>query len=219
MSLSKGSIKLTRRGFLALGALGTTALTFPRWAFALDGIPVDEVSGNLANIVIEPIENGWRVSDVSTGEVGAVVFPNGGWDSIVTMPDGEVIVTRWNDDGTVMQNGVVIGGPEPHITPFASIPDGYDYHITIHYDFSGLTIAEITLQLIATNMDPVSRESTIGKLIQVGAIVAGVAANVTMDMSQYIDWDTGLFYNHYEIYYNGGLITDTIQGPLSSTRP
>ncbi|MBM6943159.1 hypothetical protein [Collinsella intestinalis] len=214
MKLESNAAQITRRGFLTLGALGAVALISPQGAFALDGVPADA-----SNIVIEPIENGWRVRDTSTGEVGTVVFPNGGMDSIATMPNGEVIYTCWNEDGTVTQNGVVIGQPEPHITPFASIPAGYSYHTTIHYEFWGLTIAAFLLQMGALGVERATGNKIVADLMNAGAIVAGVLGNVTMDMAQYINWNTGLFYNVYDIYYMGHFIVETTQGPLSSTRP
>ena len=103
MKRESNAPEITRRGFLTLGAVGAVALVTPHGAFALDGVPAGGVSGDLSNIVVEPIENGWRVRDTSTGEVGTVVFLGNGRDSVATMPGGEIIVTRWNNDGTVTE--------------------------------------------------------------------------------------------------------------------
>lgn len=214
MRLESNAAQITRRGFLTLGALGAVALITPQGAFALGGVPTDA-----SNIVIEPIENGWRVRDTSTGEVGTVVFPNGGIDSIATMPNGEVIYTCWNDDGTVTQNGVVIGQPEPRITPFASIPAGYSYHITIHYDYSGFTPAVFLLNVMSIVADTVLANKLLSMALDAGAKVGEVLVDVTMDMDQYINWSNGMFYNVYRMYYKGSFIGEVTQGPLSSTRP
>ncbi len=72
MKLESNAAQITRRGFLTLGALGAVALIAPQGAFALDGVPADA-----SNIIIEPIENGWRVRDISTGEMGTA--PMGAW--------------------------------------------------------------------------------------------------------------------------------------------
>lgn len=218
MKLESNATQITRRGFLILGAAGAAALVTPHRAFALDGVPTG-VSGDLSSIVVEPIENGWRVRNAATGEVGTVVFPSSGRDSIVTMPDGEVIVTRWNDDGTVTQNGAVIGGPEPHIAPFASIPAGYEYHITIHYDFTGYSYAMAIVELAAICLTPAAASAVINKIIAAGGVVNGMLGAVKMDVDQYINWSNGLFYNVYRIYIGDSYKGEYVVGPLSSTRP
>lgn len=208
MRLESNASQIARRGFLTLGALGAVALITPQGAFALDGVPA-----GASNIIIEPIENGWRVRDTSTGEVGTIVFPNGGRDSIATMPDGEVIYTCWSDDGTVTQNGVVVGQPEPQITPFASIPAGFTYLSTVHYDFTGLDEPSTALRLAALLMPKEGIAGVLAVIFGVAGELGGYASNFTMDLVQYVNWNTNEWFNVYKCYKNGRLFSESTYGP------
>lgn len=214
MKRESNAPEITRRGFLTLGAVGAVALVTPHGAFALDGVPAGGVSGDLSNIVVEPIENGWRVRDTSTGEVGTVVFLGNGRDSVATMPGGEIIVTRWNNDGTVTQNGVVIGEPEPHISPM-SVPAGFTYLSTVHYDFSGLSEAALVLAIVGAGLSLIDATRIAAAAVDGLGALAGYASDFTMDLYQYVNWNTNQCFNVYKCYKNGKLDSTTEVGPFN----
>lgn len=53
------------------------------------------------------------------------------------------------------------------------------------------------IEIAAICMVPATASAIVSKIVAVGGVVNGVLASVTMDVDQYVNWSTGLFYKTY----------------------